>query len=94
MMPIRVPFGVIHQPFRSGYRDEGINEFVRCVNSRVPQINKLWIFAEDRITREVHPFSCADVGDFSRDFFQTYYMTEERRRVIVFGRISINVSVK
>ena len=36
----------------------------------------------------------ADDGKFSGDCFHTYYMTEERRRVTIFGPISINVSVE
>ena len=94
MMPIRVPVEVICQPVRSGYGDEDVNEFVLCVNGRVPQIHKLWSFAEGGITCEVHPFAHVDVDNFSRDLFQTYYIIEEDCRVTIFSRRCINVSVK
>ena len=93
-MTICNPVGVIHQPFRSGNGDKYGIEFVRYVVGRELKIHKLWIFAVDGITRKVHPFACVDVGKFSRDCFQTYYMTEEARRVTIFGQISINASVK
>ena len=42
----------------------------------------------------VHPFACVNVSDFSGDCFQTYFMTEEARRVTIFVRISNNASVE
>ena len=86
--------GVICQLFRSSNGGEDGIEFVRCVDGQEPQIHKLWSFDEDRITHKVHPFACIDVGNLSGDCLQTYYMTEEARRVTIFGRTSINVSVK
>ena len=66
-MPRGKPDGVIRQPFRSGNRGEDRIDFVRCVDGREPQIQELWSFVEDWITREVHTFACVDVGDFSKD---------------------------
>ena len=93
-MPRCEPVGVILQPSSSGSGADDRLEFIRFVGGREPQIYELWTFAEDGITRKVHPFARVDVGDFSGDCFQTYYMTEERRRVTIFGQISINMSVK
>ena len=93
-MPRSEPVGVIISTFRSGSRGKGGIEFIRCVDGREPQIHKLWTFAEDDITREVYPFARVDVGNLSGDCLQTYYMTEERRRVTIFGWISINVSIE
>ena len=94
MMPIRKPVGAIHQPSNSGSGADGRLEFICCVGGREPQIHKLWTLSKDGITRKVHPFARVDVGDFSGDCFHTYYMTEERLRVTIFGQISINVSVE
>ena len=90
----REPAGVIRQPFRSGNRGEDGIEFVCCVDGREPQIHELWSFAEDGITRKVHPFAHVDVGDFFRDCFQTYYMTKEACRVTILDRRFINASVE
>ena len=70
-MPRRKPVGVIRQPSSSGRGGEDGLDFIRCVGRREPQIHKLWSFAEDGITRKVHPFARIDVGDFSGDCFHT-----------------------
>ena len=69
-------------------------EFIRCVGGQQPQIHELWSFAKDRITREVHTFARIDVGDFSGDWLQTNYATEIGCRVAIYGRKSINGSIK
>ena len=93
-MPRRDPVGVIRQTSRSGSgADDGL-EFIRCVDGRQPQIHKLWSFAEDGITREVHPFLQIDVGDFSGNCFQTDYTTEIGCTVAIYGWKSINESVE
>ena len=94
MMPRRKPVGVIRQPSNSGSRADDKLEFIRCVGGQEPQIHELWTFAEDGITRKVHPFARVNVSNFSGDYFHTYFMTEERRRVTIFGQTSMNVSVK
>ena len=93
-MTRRNPVGVISQPSNSGSRDDDRLEFICCVGGREPQIYELWTFSEDGITRRVHPFARVDINDFSGYCFHTYFMTEERCRVTIFGRISINVSVE
>ena len=90
----RKPVGVIRQPSNSGSRSDDRLDFIRCVGGREPQIHKLWTFPEGGITRKVRPFARVDVGDFSGDCFQAYYTTEERRRVTIFGQISINASIE
>ena len=77
--------GVIHQPYSSGSGANDRLEFIRCVGGREPQIHKLWIFAEDGITREVHPFTRIVVSDFSGDCFFTAYATEIVRIVSIYG---------
>ena len=71
-----------------------IDQFICCVVGQEPQIQKLWDFAKDGITHEVHPFAHINVGDFSGDFFQTNYSTEVGHRVALYGQISINGSVE
>ena len=87
-------FRVICQPLSSDSgADDGL-DFICCVGGREPQINKLWSFAEDRITCEVHSFVQITVGNFSGDCFQTDYATEIGRRVAIYGQESTNRSVK
>ena len=93
-MARREPVLATHQNFRSGNRGKDGIEFIRCVDGWEPQIHKIWRFAEDGITREVHSFARVDVGNFSGDCFQTHYMTEEARRVTIFGQRYINLSVE
>ena len=58
------------------------------------RIHEVWNFGEDGVTREVHPTAQVDVGDgFFREFSNNY-LTEIWRRVPMFGRNSINGSVK
>ena len=84
-MPRHEPVGLICQPSRSDRGGEDRFEFIRCDGRREPQIHKLWSFAEDRITREVHSFVRIDVGDFSGDCSQNDYSTEVGRRVDIYG---------
>ena len=91
-MPRSKPFGVIRQAFRYGNGGEDGLEFVCPVDCQEPQIHELWSFSGDGITRKVHPFFRVNVGDFSGDYFQTYYMIEEALRVTIFGRRFINAS--
>ena len=93
-MPRRKPVGVIRKPSNSGSGADDRLEFIHYVGGREPQIHKLWIFAEDSITREVHPFARIDVGDFRVDYFRTAYATEIGRRVYIYGQKSINGSVE
>ena len=94
-MPRCKPVGVIFQPSNSGSGADDRLWFIRCVGRWEPQINEIWIFAEDRITCEVYPFARIDVGDFSGDCFRTAHATEiGRHRVTIFGRIYINMSVE
>ena len=59
MMPRHEPVIVIYQLYSSGSRVEGGVEFICCVHGQEPQIHKLWSFAKDRITREVHAHAIA-----------------------------------
>ena len=93
-MSRRKPAGVIRQPSSSGSGGKDGLEFIRCVGGREPQIHELWSVAEDGITREVHPFTRIDVGDFSGGCFRTAYATEIGRKVFIYSQKSINGSVK
>ena len=43
--------------------------YIRCINSRDPEIYELWAFSEDR-HREVHPFARVQIRDnFTMDTF-------------------------
>ena len=88
------PISVIRQPSNSGSGDDARLEFIRCMGGREPQIHELWIFAEDGITREVHPFVRIDVGNLSGDCICTAYATEIGRIVSIYGQKSINGSVE
>ena len=93
-MPRREPVGVIRQPSSSGSGGEDGLEFILCMGGQEPQIHKLWSFAKDGITREVHPFARIDADNFSGDCFHTDYATEIGRRVFIYGQKSINGSVE
>ena len=93
-MPRCKPVRAIQPTFRFGSGADDILEFICCVGWRQPQIQKLWSSAEDRITREVHPFAQIDVSNFSGDCYHTAYATEIGRRVFIYGRKSINGSVE
>ena len=85
---------MILQTLHSGNRDDDGIEFIRCVGGQEPQIHKLWSFAEDGITREVHPFARINIGNFSGNSFQTDYATEIGRIVAIYGQESINGSIE
>ena len=93
-MPRHDSFGVIRQPFNYVSGGEDRLEFICCVGGQQPQIQEVWTFAEDGITRKVHPTTRIDIGTFSGDCFHTDYSTEEGHRVSIYGRKSINGSVE
>ena len=93
-MPRRDPVGVIHQPFKYGTgADDGL-EFIRCNGGQKPEIHEVWTFGDNGITPEVHTFVRVDVSAFIGDCFGTDYLTENGRRVPIFGRKSINGSIE
>ena len=92
-MPRLKPVVVIRQPYIYGSGGEDGVDFIQCVSRWEPQIHEFWTFAEDGVTREVHPFARIDVGNLSDDFFQTDYFTEVGRTVVIYGQRSINGSV-
>ena len=92
IMPRQEPVGAIRQPSKSGIVDDDVFEFIRCVGGLLPKIHEFWTFGEDVITPEVRPFACVDVSAFVRDYFVTNYLTENGRRVPMFGRKLINGS--
>ena len=86
--------GVIFRPSDSGCRDDDRPQFIRCVDGRQPKIHEVWIFGEDGVPPEVHPYARVDVGAFVGDYFATDYLTPTWRRVPMFVRKFINGSVK
>ena len=68
-MPRREPVGAIRQTFNSSSgADDGL-EFICYVGGQQTQIQEVWTFGDDGITREVHPFARVDAGAFSGDCF-------------------------
>ena len=62
MMAMRYPVGSIRQNYDSGSAGWRRTRVHLCVDRREPQIHKVWTFGEDRVSREVHPTSRADIG--------------------------------
>ena len=70
----RDPVGSIRWPSNSDFGDEDRYKFIQCVDRRKPQINEVWNFGEDGVTREVHPTTRVEVGaglvsEFATDYF-------------------------
>ena len=93
-MPRQDLVGDIRRPSVSGSVDEDRPYFIYCVDGRHPKIHDVWDFREAGITPEVHPTAHVDVGAFVGEFFATNYLTQTWRRVPMFVRKSMNVSVK
>ena len=84
------PVGSICWPSNSGRGgNEGL-KFIRFVDSQDPQINEVWNFGSNSITREVHPIAQVDFGAGVVGVFSYDYLTESGRRVPIIGQISIN----
>ena len=64
-----------------------------CGRTRA-QVNEVWNFVEDGVTREVHLIARVDVRAGAAREFSPNYLTKSWRRVPMFSRISINGSVK
>ena len=91
-MPMPEPVGVIHQHSKSSSGNyEGL-DLVRCVGGWQPGIHEVWNFDDDRSNPRVHPFACIVIGAFVGDCFAANYLTENGRRVPMFGRKLVNVS--
>ena len=69
-------------------------DFIRCVDGREPQIQKVWTFGEDSVTCEVHPTAQVDVGAEFLGELLTNYITENWCRILMFGVNLINGSVQ
>ena len=90
----RDPVGSIGRPSDSGSTDAEGPKFIWCVDGQEPQIHEVWDFGEDGVTHEVHLTEQVDVGTGVVGEFATNYLNESWRRVPIFGRIPINVSVE
>ena len=64
------------------------------MDGRDPQIHEVWNFGEDGVTPEVHSTAQVDVGARFVGKFATNYLTENGRRIPMFGVNSINGSVQ
>ena len=89
-MPRPEPFGLISQTSISGSGNDDGLEFIWCVGGRQPEIHEVLTFGDDGIMPEVHLTEIVDVGTFVGDYFATNYLTENGRRVPMFGRKLIN----
>ena len=90
----RAPVGTIRRPYDSGSGCVEGPEFIRCVDGREPQVHKVWGFGSDDITREVHLTAQVNVGAGVVGELSSNYFTISGRRIPIFGRISIDGSVK
>ena len=81
---------------RSNYGSGGkdVPNFIHCVDGRQPQIHEFWTFSEDSVTCEVHLTVRVDVGSGFVGEFATDYLNTSWLRFPLFGRSSINGSVK
>ena len=85
-MPRLELVGSICQPYNYGSRDKDGLDFIQCVDGRQPKTHGILTLGNNIITPKVYPFACVDVGAFIRDCFVTYHLTENGRRVPMFGR--------
>ena len=93
-MARREPVGSIYWPSDYGSGDVYGPEFIRCVDGRQPQIHEVCSFGEYGVTHEVRTTARVDVGTGFVGEFATDYVTPIWRRVTMFGRHYINVSVE
>ena len=88
------PMGSILWPSNPGSRVTEDNEFIRCVDGQEPQINELWCLSLYNINQEVHPTARVEVVAGTVGEFTTNYLAENRRRIPIIGKLSINGSVQ
>ena len=77
-----------------GSGDKDGPKFIRCVDGWELQIYEVWTFGEDGVTPEVHLTEQVDVGAGFIVGFSTNCLTEDGRRIPMFGVNSINVSIQ
>ena len=88
------PVGDIYWRSNSGSGDEDRSKFVQYVDGREPEVHKICTFGEDGVTPKVHTTAQVDVSAGFVSEFSTNYLTEDGRRIPMFGRKSINGSVE
>ena len=77
-------------PSDSGYGDSDRSKFVRCVDGREPEVHKVLIPGDDKITSKVHPTAQVYfVLWISRDF-ATNHFTKTGSRTSNFCKKIIN----
>ena len=89
-MTTRYSVEYICWPYDSDSGDEYGPKFIRYVDGRDHQINEVWKFGKDGVTREVHPTEQVDVGAGYVGEFSTNYLTPSWIRVPMFVVNSIN----
>ena len=94
IMTTQEPVGSVYWTSKSGSGYEYGPNLIRCVDGRQSKIYEVWTFGEDGVTPKVHPNACVDVGAFVGDSFSTDYLTPTWRMIPMFGRKSMNGSVK
>ena len=90
----RDPVGSICRPFAYGSWDEDGPEIICCVDGQHPEIHEVWTFREGGVTPKVHPAACIEIDAFLGECFATENLTPTWCRLPMFGKISINGSVK
>ena len=86
--------GTIHRPSDSGSAGTDITTFIQCINSREPQINKLWFLGFDRIFPEVHPTAHIEIPAGILGEFVTDYISENGRWIAIIVQLFVNDSVQ
>ena len=84
------PVVSIDRPYDSGSRYSEGPKFIWCVDGLEPQIHEVWDFSEDVVSRKVFPTAQVDVGTGVVREFLNDSLTENWRRFLMFGRISVN----
>ena len=67
---------------------------IRCVDGEDPQIYKLLCLGLENSTLKVNPKAQIEVGAGTVGDFTTNYLAENRRRIPIIGKISINGNVQ
>ena len=91
-MPLLAPFWATCWPSGSGCGGSDRFKFVRCVDGRDPEVQKVWIWGDDRITPEVHTTAQIDVNPWITYDLADNYFTETGSMTNIFVKKSINGS--
>ena len=86
--------GPIRQPSDSGSGGTKGFEFIRCVDGREPQMQKIWSLGSDGVTSEFLPTARVDAGDGTVGQLSTNFFAGNGCRIPILSQIFINGSAK